>query len=132
MRRICYKFQTSKEIIVISQMLGVFYVLTRNLRGGQCISPFYFLVHGCKVFFFHALLLDYGLCGLLWASMTSSLASFCYPCTLIASEETQSPDWENKIKRLVRKKKSPRLFPLPFRTFWFQLQFYYNQTVIDS
>ena len=36
---ICYKFQISGEVTVISQTIWVLCVLTLNLRGGQCISP---------------------------------------------------------------------------------------------
>ena len=39
LREICYKFQTSEEVIVISKTSRVLCVLKKNLRGGHCISP---------------------------------------------------------------------------------------------
>ena len=33
---ICYKFQTSRDVIVISQISEVLCELTQNLKGGQC------------------------------------------------------------------------------------------------
>ena len=40
LKRICYKFQTLENIIIIFQTSKVFCVLKKNLRRGHCILPF--------------------------------------------------------------------------------------------